>query len=93
MQLLRRLAREAQKTIFLSTHNFELALQVADRLWLMEESGKRKEESGKRKEESGKRVLHVGTPQELAQSGALARYVERPGISFNAETLTVIVKR
>ena len=93
MQLLRRLAREAQKTIFLSTHDFELALQVADRLWLMEESGKRKEESGKRKEESGKRVLHVGTPQELAQSGALARYVERPGISFNAETLTVIVKR
>ena len=86
MQLLRRLAREAQKTIFLSTHDFELALQVADRLWLMEESGKRKEESGKR-------VLHVGTPQELAQSGALARYVERPGISFNAETLTVIVKR
>ena len=93
MQLLRRLAREAQKTIFLSTHDFELALQVADRLWLMEESGKRKEESGKRKEESGKRVLHVGTPQELAQSGALARYVERPGICFNAETLTVIVKR
>ena len=93
MQLLRRLAREAQKTIFLSTHDFELALQVADRLWLMEESGKRKEESGKRKEESGKRVLHLGTPQELAQSGALARYVERPGISFNAETLTVIVKR
>ena len=86
MQLLRRLAREAQKTIFLSTHDFELALQVADRLWLMEESGKRKEESGKR-------LLHVGTPQELAQSGALARYVERPGISFNAETLTVIVKR
>ena len=86
MQLLRRLAREAQKTIFLSTHDFELALQVADRLWLMEESGKRKEESGKR-------ILHVGTPQELAQSGALARYVERPGICFNAETLTVIVKR
>ena len=77
MQLLRRLAIEAQKTIFLSTHDFELALQVADRLWLMEENGKRQ--------------LHVGTPQELAQSGALARYVERPGITFEAETLTVRV--
>ena len=74
MQLLRRLAKTAQKTIFLSTHDFELALQVADRLWLMEGNH-----------------LHIGTPQELAQSGALARYVERPGISFNAESLTVRV--
>lgn len=36
MQLLRRLAREQQKTIFLSTHDVELSLQVADRIWLME---------------------------------------------------------
>ena len=36
MQLLQRLAREQQKTIFLSTHDVELSLQVADRLWLME---------------------------------------------------------
>ena len=36
MQLLRRLAHEQQKTIFLSTHDVELALQLADRLWLME---------------------------------------------------------
>ena len=34
--LLRRISREAQKTVFLSTHDLELALQVADRLWLME---------------------------------------------------------
>ena len=80
MQLLRRLAREQQKTIFLSTHDFELALQVADTLWLME--------SGVRSQESG---VSIGTPRELAQSGALARYVERPGITFEAETLTVRV--
>lgn len=72
MQLLRRLAREQQKTIFLSTHDFELALQVADTLWLMEAQG-----------------LSVGTPRELADTGALARYVERPGITFNPDTLTV----
>ncbi len=36
MQLLRRLAHERQKTIFLSTHDVELALQLADRVWLME---------------------------------------------------------
>ena len=74
MQLLRRLAREAQKTIFLSTHDFELALQVADKLWLMETGG-----------------VSIGAPKELAQSGALARYVERPGITFDAQTLTVRV--
>lgn len=36
MQLLRRLARDGQKTIFLSTHDVELSLQLADRIWLME---------------------------------------------------------
>jgi iron complex transport system ATP-binding protein len=74
MQLLRRLAREQQKTIFLSTHDFELALQVADTLWLMETDS-----------------LSVGTPREMADSGALARYVERPGITFDSTTLTVKV--
>ena len=36
MQLLRRLAQQQQKTIFLSTHDVELALQLADCIWLME---------------------------------------------------------
>ena len=36
MQLLRRLARDGQKTIFLSTHDVELSLQLADLIWLME---------------------------------------------------------
>lgn len=36
MQLLRRLAQEEQKTIFLSTHDVELSLQLADKIWLME---------------------------------------------------------
>lgn len=76
MQLLRRLAREQQKTIFLSTHDFELALQVADTLWLMEADG-----------------LSVGTPTDLAQNGALARYVERPGICFDPATLSVRVRQ
>ena len=35
LQLLRRISREAGKTIFLSTHDVELALQLADTVWLM----------------------------------------------------------
>ncbi len=35
LHLLHRLSREMHKTIFLSTHDLELALQIADRLWLM----------------------------------------------------------
>lgn len=37
--LLSRIAREQAKTIFLSTHDLELALQTADRLWLMTHQG------------------------------------------------------
>lgn len=35
MQLLHRLAHNEQKTIFLSTHDVELSLQLADTIWLM----------------------------------------------------------
>ena len=35
LQLLRSLAHEEQKTIFLSTHDVEISLQLADMLWLM----------------------------------------------------------
>ena len=64
MQLLRRLAVQEQKTIFLSTHDVELSLQVADCIWLMEGG------------------LHVGTPRQLAEQGALSRFIEREGITF-----------
>ena len=74
MQLLHRLATEEEKTIFLSTHDVELALQLADYIWLMEDDG-----------------LHVGTPQELATQGALPRFIERPGIHFDNQTLTIHV--
>ena len=75
MQLLRQLAREMQKTIFMSTHDLELALQVADTIWLMERG-----------------ALNVGTPRQLAECGALSRFVERQGIEFDRETLSVRVR-
>jgi iron complex transport system ATP-binding protein len=36
MQTLRRLAHESRKAILLSTHDLELALQLSDRLWLID---------------------------------------------------------
>lgn len=39
LNLLHRLSSEESKTIFLSTHDLELALRVADRVWLMTKKG------------------------------------------------------
>ena len=89
LQLLRRISREAGKTIFLSTHDVELALQLADTIWLM-----RRRESGVRSQESGGgSPVTIGSPQELAASGDLGRFIERQNIVFDKETLTIKVKK
>ncbi len=76
MQLLRRLAHEEQKTIFLSTHDVELSIQLADRIWLMEPE-----------------KLSVGTPRQLAENGALARFVAYEGVTFDPQTMTIKVEK
>ena len=76
IELMRFYSREAQKTVFLSTHDLELALQVADTVWLM----------------TRQNGIQIGTPHELAQSGALSQFIERSKeISFDRETLSVRV--
>ncbi len=67
MQLLLRLTRETNKTIFLSTHDLELALQLADKIWLM-------------KKKSG---MIIGTPEELASQGHLASFFKSDGFIFD----------
>ena len=73
LQLLRLISRQAGKTIFLSTHDVELALQLADKIWLMTR-------------ETG---MTIGTPRQLAQQGALGQFIERDGIAFDPETLAI----
>ena len=91
LQLLRRISREAEKTIFLSTHDVELALQLADTIWLMTKSrGVRSEEGGVRNEEGG---VKIGSPKDLAESGELSRFIERKDIVFDKETLSIKVKK
>ena len=81
--LLRRISREAGKTIFLSTHDLELALQVADRLWLM---------LGGEEPTAADGTLAIGTPRELADSGVLARFIESGGgVSFDPTTMRIEV--
>ena len=96
LQLLRRISREAEKTIFLSTHDVELALQLADTIWLMrkQESGDRSQESGDRSQETGvKGPVTIGSPEALAASGDLGSFIERQNIVFDKETLTIKVKK
>jgi iron complex transport system ATP-binding protein len=75
MQTLHRLSRSADKTIFLSTHDLELALQIADTVWLMGRDN----------------TLSIGTPRQLADNGVLAAFIEQKGIVFDAKRLSVRV--
>ena len=77
LQLLRRISRVAEKTIFLSTHDVELAIQLADTIWLM----------------TKQTPVTIGSPQELAASGDLGRFIERQNIVFDKSTLTIRVKK
>lgn len=68
--LLHRLSREMHKTIFLSTHDVELALQVADKLWLMTPDN----------------GITIGSPQSLADNGYLTHYFQHQHIQFDCAT-------
>lgn len=70
MRMLRRLAHEDGKTILQSTHDLNMALALADKVWLVDRQ----------------LGVRIGTPRELADDGSLERYFARPGIDFNPET-------
>jgi iron complex transport system ATP-binding protein len=70
MQLLHRLSREVDKTIFMSTHDLELALQIADKIWLIDKNAQ----------------IHTGTPEDLALTGVLSNFFAQKGIVFDLET-------
>lgn len=76
LRLLRHLSSNGGKTIFLSTHDVELALQMADNLWLMEKN----------------RNLNIGTPRQLADNGSLNRFFDNDFISFDPATFRLVIK-
>jgi iron complex transport system ATP-binding protein len=77
MQLLHRLSRTTGKTIFMSTHDLDMALQIADTIWLMDRD----------------KGVSTGTPRELADKGTLARFFVRKGISFDSENCMFRIER
>jgi len=70
MHLLLDLARSTGKTVFLTTHDVELALQIADTLWLMDK----------------KNGMTVGTPDELRSNGSIENFFRCNGAAFDRET-------
>ena len=72
LSLLRDLAHRTQRTILLSTHDLDLALRSADRIWLLPYGGK----------------LRAGVPEDLVLSGAFQSAFANLGVQFDLETGT-----
>lgn len=67
MLLLHKLAHDTQKSILLSTHELDLALQAADRIWLM----------------SADEGLECGVPEDLVFNGSFNRAFQSNAYFFN----------
>lgn len=77
MLLLARLAHALHKSILISTHDVELALQVADTLWMLDLP----------------HGLTTGTPAELSANGTVASYFQRDGVVYQPDTLSFRIER
>ena len=72
-QLLRQLAHgddAARRAIVITTHDFDLAVQMADELWLIRRDG----------------ALVCGSPDELAEQGAFDALFSHHALTFNRES-------
>jgi iron complex transport system ATP-binding protein len=67
MRLLRSLARRTDRAILVSTHDLDLALRTADRIWLMPKG----------------RPLRAGAPEDLVLNGSFAETFAAEGVSFD----------
>ncbi len=69
MGMLRALAQETQRAILLSTHDLDLALRSADRIWLLAQDGS----------------LQIGAPEDLVLSGAFQAAFRSDGVEFDPQ--------
>jgi iron complex transport system ATP-binding protein len=75
MLLLQTLAHNLHKCILLSTHEIDLAIRLADTLWLMEQ----------------KKGVQTGTPGYLTNNGAVQAVFHGESFGFDADTGRVII--
>ena len=76
MRLLHQLAHQTNKGILLSTHELELALQVADEVWLLQ----------------NRETLHRGAPEDLVLNGAFEEAFAHEDIRFDKQTGTFSIQ-
>lgn len=67
IRLLRKLARETQKAIIMSTHELDLALQAADKIWLM----------------AMENTTYAGSPEDLVLNDVFGKAFTKEGIEFD----------
>lgn len=75
--LLQKLARETNKTIFISTHELETAMQVADKIWLMEKQN----------------GIRQGIPEDMVLQGTFDTVFSHPSYVFDKEYGSFVVKK
>ncbi|NLD57520.1 MAG: ABC transporter ATP-binding protein [Methanomicrobiales archaeon] len=67
MRILRKVARQAGKSILLSTHDLNIAIRCADQLWIMDRNG----------------AMISGSPEDLILSGIFGSAFEIDGVVFD----------
>ena len=70
MRILRGLAHDGGRAVLVSTHDLDLALRTADRIWLMAQGGR----------------MHVGAPEDLVLSGVFETVFAGEGVRFDRDT-------
>lgn len=69
MRILRELAHVGGRAVLISTHDLDLALRTADRIWLLAPGGH----------------MHVGAPEDLVLSGVFEAVFAADGIRFDRD--------
>lgn len=69
LTILREITRSEKKGILLSTHDLDLAMRLADRLWIIGRDG----------------VFHAGAPEDMVLNGVISDVFTTRGVSFDSD--------
>ncbi|MDD1729166.1 MAG: hypothetical protein LUQ50_08850, partial [Methanospirillum sp.] len=69
LSMLREITRREKKGILLSSHDLDLAMRLADRLWIMNRNGK----------------FHAGAPEDLILNGSISDVFSTQNVQFDSD--------